>query len=143
MGTNIAGRTPALSDGEMLPTYNSFVATDFETVDRGPDSACTIGVVRLEARLVIHREGPLIRPPRSRILLTYVECSSWPRVATAPIISDVWSLVLPLLDGAAFLSAQNVAFDHRVLQSCCAVAALAPPPLPFVCSVQVSRKKWG
>lgn len=127
----------------MLPPHSAFVALDFETADHGPDSACAIGVVRVEAGQVVHREGILIRPPRSRILFTHVHGISWPMVAAAPVFADVWSRVLPLLDGAAFLAAHNAPFDRRVLQACCAAAGLAPPPLPFVCSVQVSRKRWG
>ena len=127
----------------MLPPFSSFVAIDFETADNGPDSACAIGVVRVEAGQVVHREGILIRPPRSRILFTHVHGISWPMVASAPAFADVWPRVLPLLAGASFLAAHNAPFDCRVLHACCAAAGIAPPPLPFVCTVQVSRKKWG
>ncbi len=127
----------------MLPPHSSFVALDFETADHGPDSACAIGVVRVEAGKVIHREGILIRPPRPRILFTRVHGITWPMVAAAPAFADVWPRLLPLLDGAAFLAAHNSGFDKRVLHACCAAAGLPPPPLPFVCTVQLSRKKWG
>ncbi len=127
----------------MLPPFSSFVAIDFETADNGPDSACAVGVVRVEGGQVVHREGILIRPPRSRILFTHVHGISWPMVASAPVFADVWPRVLPLLGGAAFLAAHNAPFDRRVLQACCAAAGLSPPRLPFVCTVQVSRKKWG
>jgi len=127
----------------MLPPHSAFVAIDFETADHGPDSACAVGIVRVESGRVVHREGILIRPPRSRILFTGIHGISWPMVASAPVFAEVWPRLLPLLDGAAFLAAHNAPFDRRVLQACCAAAGLAPPPLPFVCTVQVSRKKWG
>lgn len=127
----------------MLPPHDAFVALDFETADNGPDSACAIGIVRVESGRVVHREGVLIRPPRPRILFTGIHGISWPMVASAPVFADVWQRLLPLLDGAAFLAAHNAPFDRRVLQACCAAAGLLPPPQSFVCTVQVSRKKWG
>jgi DNA polymerase-3 subunit epsilon len=127
----------------MLPPHSAFVALDFETADHGPDSACAVGLVRVEAGQVVHREGLLIRPPRSRILFTHVHGISWRMVADAPPFADVWPRLVPLLDGAGFIAAHNAPFDRRVLQACCAAAGLAPPPLPFVCTVQVSRKRWG
>lgn len=127
----------------MLPPHSAFVALDFETADHGPDSACAVGVVRVEGGKVVHREGLLIRPPRPQILFTRVHGITWPMVATAPMFADVWPRLLPLFDGAAFLAAHNAPFDRRVLQACCTAAGLPPPPLPFVCTVQLSRKKWG
>lgn len=127
----------------MLPPHSAFVAIDFETADHGPDSACAVGLVRVEHGQVVHREGILIRPPRPRILFTHVHGISWPMVASAPAFAEVWPRLLPLLEGASFLAAHNAPFDRRVLQACCVAAGLAPPPLPFVCSVQVSRKRWG
>ncbi len=127
----------------MLPPHSAFVALDFETADHGPDSACAVGLVRVEAGQVVHREGLLIRPPRSRILFTGIHGISWPMVATAPTFADVWPRLVPLLDEAGFIAAHNAPFDRRVLQACCAAAGLEPPALPFVCTVQVSRKKWG
>jgi DNA polymerase-3 subunit epsilon len=127
----------------MLPPHSAFVALDFETADHGPDSACALGVVRVEAGEVVHREGILIRPPRSRILFTGVHGITWPMVASAPAFAAVWPRLLPLLDGAAFLAAHNAPFDRRVLHACCTAAGHPIPTLPFVCTVQLSRKKWG
>lgn len=137
-GPRLVGDTSA-----MLPPHSAFVAIDFETADHGPDSACAIGLVRVEAGQVVRREGILIRPPRSRILFTHVHGITWPMVATAPTFADVWPTLLPMLEGVSFLAAHNASFDRRVLQACCAVAGIAPPPLPFVCTVQVARKKWN
>jgi DNA polymerase-3 subunit epsilon len=127
----------------MLPPHSAFVAIDFETADHGPDSACSLGLVRVETGQVVHREGILLRPPRPRMLFSGIHGITWPMVASAPTFADVWPRVLPLLDGAAFLAAHNAPFDRRVLTACCAAAGLAPPQLPFVCTVQVSRKRWG
>ncbi len=127
----------------MLPPHSSFVALDFETADHGPDSACAIGVVRVEGGKVVHKEGILLRPPRQRILFTHVHGITWPMVATASTFAEVWPRLVPMLEGAAFIAAHNSSFDKKVLRACCEVAGHAFPEVPFVCTVQVARKKWG
>ncbi|VTR97652.1 exonuclease : Exonuclease OS=Acaryochloris marina (strain MBIC 11017) GN=AM1_2401 PE=4 SV=1: RNase_T [Gemmata massiliana] len=125
------------------PLDGPFVAIDFETADNGPDSACAVGIVRVENSKIVHREAVLIRPPRERILFTYVHGITWPMVKSAPVFKDVWSKVAPVLEGAAFLAAHNAPFDRRVLSACCAAAELTAPALPFVCTVQLARRKWA
>lgn len=124
------------------PADGAFVAIDFETADNGADSACSVGLVRVEGMKIVRRETVLIRPPRSRILFTRIHGISWPMVADAPLFRDVWPTLAPLLDGATHLVAHNAGFDKRVLETCCRVAGHAAPPVPFLCTVQIARKKW-
>ena len=42
----------------------TFAAIDFETADRGPDSACAVGAVRVVGTRIVKRVRYLIRPPR-------------------------------------------------------------------------------
>ena len=121
----------------------TFVAIDFETADRGADSACAVGLVRVERLHVVRREKVLIRPPRPRVWFTQVHGITWPMVADAPLFGDVWPGLSALLDGAAFLAAHNAPFDRGVLVACCRRAKLPVPTLPFKCTVQVARKTWG
>ncbi len=136
--------SPSRKTPTPLPPLNEpFVAIDFETADNGPDSACAVGLVRVESGKIVHRESVLIRPPRERILFTYVHGITWPMVKNAPVFADVWTKVVPVLEGATFFAAHNAPFDRRVLQACCAAAKLESPALPFVCTVQLARKKWA
>jgi DNA polymerase-3 subunit epsilon len=125
------------------PFERPFVAIDFETADHGPDSACAVGVVRVEALKIVARETLLIRPPRPQILFTWVHGITWPMVKDAPVFKDVWTKVSPLLDGATFLAAHNAPFDRKVLSTCCEKAQLTAPGLPFVCTVQLARRRWA
>jgi DNA polymerase-3 subunit epsilon len=125
------------------PADRPFVAIDFETADHGPDSACAVGLVRVEGLKVVRREAVLIRPPRPRILFSYVHGITWPMVAAAPAFAEAWPSLTEVLDGAAFLAAHNAPFDRRVLAACCEAAGLPVPPLPFVCTVQLARRRWG
>jgi DNA polymerase III subunit epsilon len=127
----------------LLPSAGPFVAIDFETADYGSDSACAIALVRVENYQVVQREVSLIRPPRSRFAFTHIHGITWKMVAELPVFAEVWPRFNSILDGAAFLAAHNARFDKTVLTSCCNIAGLAVPPLPFVCTVQVARRRWG
>lgn len=127
----------------MPPVEGSFVAIDFETADYGADSACAVGLVRVEGLKVVARETVLIRPPRRNMVFTFIHGITWDMVANAPVFAEVWPKLLPMLDGAAFLAAHNAPFDRKVLATCCAAASLTAPEPPFVCTVQLARKRWG
>ena len=125
------------------PADAPFVAIDFETADHGPDSACAVGLVRVEGLAVVRRETVLIRPPRPYIPFARIHGITWAKVKDAPTFAEAWPGLAPLLDGAAVLAANNAPFDSRVLAACCAAAGLAVPPLPFLCTVQLARRTWG
>ncbi len=120
-----------------------FVALDFETADNGRDSACAVALVRVEGGRVVDRRYALIRPPRSRFLFTHIHGITWEQVAAAPTFGAVWPTLAPLLDGVGYLAAHNAPFDRSVLAACCQATGLAPPPLPFVCTVKIARQTWA
>ena len=121
----------------------AFAAIDFETADPGPDSACAVGLVRVEGGQVVRREKVLIRPPRPRVLYTAVHGITWEMVREAPGFAEVWPRLVPLLDGVAVLAAHNAPFDRGVLEACCRTAGLAMPEVPFLCTVRLARRRWG
>ena len=121
----------------------AFVAIDFETADRGPDSAIAVGLARVEGLEVVARASVLIRPPRPRVLFTGVHGITYRMVERAPTFAEAWPGLAALLDGAAALVAHNAPFDRRVLAACCAAAGLPAPALPFHCTVQLARRAWG
>jgi DNA polymerase-3 subunit epsilon len=124
------------------PPDGTFVAIDFETADHGPDSACAVGLVRVEGLKVVHRESLRLRPPRQQVLFTHVHGITWEMVKDAPRFADAWPRLAPILDGAFAVAAHNAPFDRRVLAACCQAAGLGVPALPFLCTVQLARRKW-
>jgi DNA polymerase-3 subunit epsilon len=132
-----------LTPREAFPADVPFVAIDFETADYEPDSACAVGLVRVEGLRVVRREAVLLRPPRPRFVFTRIHGITWEMVADAPTFADAWPRLAGLLDGAAYLAAHNAPFDRRVLAACCGAAGLPFPGLPFVCTVQLARRQWG
>jgi DNA polymerase-3 subunit epsilon len=121
----------------------AFVAIDFETADHGPDSACAVGLVRVEAMHIVRRETVLIRPPRRQFFFTYIHGITWEMVEHASPFAEAWPRLAPMLDGAAFLAAHNAPFDRRVLTACCLAAELTMPAAPFLCTVRLARRSWG
>ena len=67
-----------------------FVAIDFETADYGRDSACALALVRVEAGVIVQRAFHYIRPPRQRMIFTYLHGISWEQVAGAPLFAQLW-----------------------------------------------------
>jgi hypothetical protein len=78
-----------------------FVVIDFETADFGPDSACAVGIVRLEGLKIVHRESIRIRPPRPRALFTDVHGITWEMVKYSPGFAETWPRLAQLLEGAS------------------------------------------
>ena len=120
----------------------TFVAIDFETADYGRDSACALALVRVEAGVIVQRAFHYIRPPRQRMIFTYLHGISWEQVAGAPLFAQLWPQLQPLLAGAAFLAAHNASFDRAVLHACCAAAGLPLPAQAFQCTVRLARAAW-
>jgi DNA polymerase III subunit epsilon len=121
----------------------TFVALDFETADYPRDSACALGLVRVENHHIVQRTYHLIRPPRRRFAFTYLHGITWEDVAGQPTFAELWPSLTPFLEDVDFLAAHNASFDRSVLNRCCETAGLPPPALPFQCTVQLARQTWN
>jgi DNA polymerase-3 subunit epsilon len=122
---------------------SKFTAIDFETADNGRDSACAVGLARVENGIIVRTAYRLIRPPRPDMLFTYIHDITWEDVENEPPFPEVWPELAPFFGGIDFIAAHNAPFDRGVLNACCAAAGLVVPPQPFVCTVQLSRKELG
>jgi DNA polymerase-3 subunit epsilon len=130
-----------------------FVAIDFETADRGADSACSVGLVRVEHGVVVSKVVQLIKPPRfvegdlfspaPDFEFTYIHGIKPDMVADAPVFAQAWPKVEKILAGAQFMAAHNAPFDNGVLSACCAAARLPKPPHRFVDTVRLARSTWN
>ena len=121
----------------------TFVALDFETADYSPDSACALGLVRVENHQIVQRTYSLIKPPRRRFVFTYLHGITWEDVALQPTFAEFWPTVTHLLEDIDFIAAHNASFDRSVLHRCCETAGLRPPKTPFQCTVRLARQTWN
>jgi DNA polymerase-3 subunit epsilon len=131
---------------------STFVAIDFETADRGRDSACSVGLVRVENGAIVDKVVQLIKPPRFTegdlfnpspdFEFTYIHGIKPDMVAAAPTFAQAWPKLERILQGAHFMAAHNAPFDNGVLTACCAAARLPKPAHRFVCTVRLARDTW-
>jgi DNA polymerase-3 subunit epsilon len=120
----------------------SFLAIDFETANYYRDSACAVGLVRVEKHRITRKEYFLIRPPSSWFVFTDLHGIAWEDVREEPSFAELWPRIRPLFRGVDFLVAHNASFDRSVLQVCCDAAGISPPGKPFRCTVDVARRTW-
>jgi DNA polymerase-3 subunit epsilon len=127
-----------------LPTgVATFAALDFETADRHSDSACAIGLARVEAGAVVQVVHRHIRPPRNSFEHSWVHGITWEHVCAAPTFAELWPEISELLKGCEFLCAHNAGFERRVLTTCLGAAGIAMPSQPIHCTVQLARRTWA
>lgn len=121
----------------------NFLAIDFETANYKRDSACAIGLVRVENSVIVERQTRLIRPPSSWFVFTDLHGISWKDVKNEPTFGEIWPEIKPMFSGVDFLAAHNSSFDEGVLRACCSLYKIEYPGIPFRCTVQISRRLWN
>lgn len=124
------------------PAHQTFTAIDFETADAPRNSACAVGLVRVQAGRIVARDAFLIRPPFDYVRFTQIHGITWDMVRDAPTFAESWPRFAALIEGAHYLVAHNAPFDRSVLNASCAAVGIAAPTLPFVCTVKLARRTW-
>ena len=119
-----------------------FVAIDFETADGARDSACAVGLVRVEGDRITRSASFRVRPPRERFTNTEIHGLSWDDCKTAGDLSAVWREASPLLTGADYFVAHNAVFDRSVLQNSLGTYGVSAPAMPWVCTLRLARQSW-
>lgn len=116
------------------------VAIDFETAGYSGNSACAVGLARIENGRLAGSFHQLLRPPSSRVLFTEIHGLTWAMLKDAPTFAEMWPECRAFLQGAQYLLAHNAPFDRRVLQASCQAAGLPAPEQPFLCTLRGSRR---
>lgn len=122
---------------------STFLAIDFETSDYPADSACAIGLVRVENGIIVKEYSHLIRPPRKRMRFTDIHGLTWEHVESMPTFGELWSEFSHLFEGVDYLVAHNAPFDRGVLHACCEAYSIEQPNLAFKCTVRVARNHFN
>jgi DNA polymerase III subunit epsilon len=125
------------------PVPGTFVAIDFETADHGADSACAIGMVRVENGKLTRRVRQFFRPPRDVMMFTHIHGITMDYIEEKPTFAQAWPVLQDVLSGADFLAAHNAGFDRSVLNACCASAGVQAPDQAWVCTVRQARRVLG
>lgn len=121
----------------------TFLAIDFETANTQADSACAIGLVRVENGAIARQEVHLIKPPSAYFQFTYIHGIEWNQVRNAPTFGELWPRIQTLFEDVDFIVAHNVSFDARVLRACCERFSIPTPEGNYLCTVQIARDVWN
>jgi DNA polymerase-3 subunit epsilon len=120
-----------------------FVAIDFETANKRPDSACQLAAVVVQNSEIVAQQEWLIRPPRNYFSPRNISIHgiSPSVVARSPKMDSVWQELAPLIDGHVLL-AHNARFDMGVLVESLAAYRIICPDIQFQCTRALARSAW-
>lgn len=118
----------------------NFTAIDFETATERRDSACSIGVVRVQGGQITETLQHLIRPVELRVApMNYaVHRISLDELRPAPALPELWPLLRPFVEDQLVV-AHNAPFDVSVLEHSLRAYQLAVPAFHSLCSVKLMR----
>lgn len=116
------------------------IAIDFETANRHPSSACSLGMAFIEnGRVTGHRAWP-IRPAPFYFdpFHTAIHKIRQEDVQNAPTFAQLWPELCAYFDHAIVV-AHNAAFDIGVLESSLRYYGLPIPSLRVLCTLRLSQ----
>lgn len=118
----------------------NFTAIDFETATERRDSACSIGLVRVQAGEIVATQQYLIRPVELRVApMNYaVHRISLEQLRPAPPLPELWPLLQPFVENQVVV-AHNAPFDVSVLEYSLRAYQLPVPTFHSLCSVKLMR----
>lgn len=121
-----------------------FVALDFETANGTRESACSLGLALMdEEGKLLDTWYSLIKPPSTWFdpAMTAIHGLTADDVADAPTFDEVWPKAMDFI-GGRIVVAHNAAFDMGILKAMLLWYGMEVPPLPYLCTVKISRKIW-
>jgi len=121
----------------------NFLALDFETANYYSDSACALGLVRVENDKIVDTASLLIRPPYKYFVFTYIHGITWEDVEDEPTFEQHWKSIKPFFEGIDFAVAHNAIFDSNVLRACCERHKIIVPEVDFRCTMKLSRQVFN
>ncbi len=117
-----------------------YTAIDFETADNGRDSACAVGLVKIQDMRIVDSFYRLIRPPRSWIKYADFHGITWDMLRDKPTFAEQWQDIAAFLQGTDAFIAHNAPFDRGVLYGTAEVYHIELPEIPFYCTLKGARK---
>ena len=121
-----------------------YVAIDFETANRYPNSACSVGLAHMdEEGTALEEYYTLIRPPVLYFdpLNTSIHHLDDREVRKAPTMEDLWPEISSFI-GSLPLVAHNAQFDIRVLRATLEAWGLEAPHNDYYCTLSLARRVW-
>lgn len=121
----------------------NFAAIDFETANGARSSVCSVGVVVVRHGEITDTFYSLIQPEPNYYSRFCTQVHGLTREDTddAPVFSQVWAQVAPLIEGLP-LVAHNKAFDENCLKAAFRVYQMDYPDYDFYDTLGPSRRAF-
>ena len=121
----------------------NFTAIDFETANGQRNSACSLGLVRVENGIIVESKDWLISPPEMYFhpMNVSIHGITEEDVMNEPSFNYIWEEVEDYLHGKMVI-AHNASFDVSVLRACLDTYGIRFPEFDYLCTVQISRNIW-
>jgi len=120
-----------------------FVSIDFETANRKRWSACSIGLARVRAGVVVDKFYLLLRPePLEFEFINVATHGITPEmVRDSPTFLEAWSEIEGFI-GSDVLVAHNASFEQSVINQSFNQAGHRLPDLEYLCTLYMSRVNY-
>jgi DNA polymerase-3 subunit epsilon len=123
------------------------VAIDFETANRSPLSACSLGLAIFEDQELIASPYWLIRPPKGHGWFIEewtadLHGLSWFDVRDKPDFGTIAPEVIRHLESADLIVAHQASFDLGVLHALLEHFQIPAPTFAHQCTLQLARQTW-
>ncbi len=122
----------------------NYVAIDFETASHLPDSACSIGLVKMDGTgAVLDTYYSLIRPkePQFDPICFQIHHLDPLDILASPTMKDLWEDIRAFIADYP-LVAHNAPFDIKVLRSTLEAWGIPPLHNDYFCTLSLSRRLW-
>lgn len=120
----------------------NFIAIDFETANESRNSACSIGITKVENNEVVSTEYHLIKPPEMRFNSHNIWIHGiYPEdVENEMTFGELWPKIKHYFENELVV-AHNASFDLSVLRSLLDYYGYEYPNLQYICTVLLSKNK--
>jgi DNA polymerase-3 subunit epsilon len=122
----------------------NFVAIDFETANRSADSACSVGMVKVQDGQIVEEYYRLIKPPRMNFEPMNIQIHGIrpSDVANEQNFGQLWSKEMRDWIKGYPLVAHNASFDMNVLRALIKTYDLETDSMRYACTVTAARKTY-
>jgi DNA polymerase-3 subunit epsilon len=123
-------------------TPSTFTAIDFETAQYARSSICQVGLVRVEAGVIVRELSLLVQPPDNYYRRDFIGIHGITPQATAnsPTFAGVWPQMEPFIAGQRVVAHNGFRFDFEVLEATLELYRLPVPAFDKVCTLRIYRK---
>ncbi len=124
---------------------DNFISIDFETANNMRTSACQIGIVVVENKIITEEFVSFIKPVPGYFLQHFtdnIHGIDKNTVKNAPYFDELWENIRHFFENSTSIVAHNASFDQSVLSFCLEYYNIEYQLPLFTCTVKGARKLY-